>query len=74
MLVQFIPKETKLKNITDDVYYDTFVKIKEKGYAEETIHSLNACFRKLINLVYKKKLITENPLHTEVTVTHYLKQ
>ncbi len=68
MLVQFIPKETKLKNITDDVYYDTFVKIKEKGYAEETIHSLNACFRKLINLAYKKKLITENPLHTSENV------
>ena len=68
MLIQVIPKDTKLKNITDDVYYETFAKIKEKGYAEETIHSLNSCFRKLINLAYKKSLIKENPLHRSENV------
>ena len=63
MLIQFIDKDYKLKDIDDDVYYDLFVKIKDKKYSDETIHSLNSCFRKLINLAYKKRLITENPLH-----------
>lgn len=63
MLIQFIDKDYKLKDIGDDVYYDLFVKIKDKKYADETIHSLNACFRKLINLAYKKKFISENPLN-----------
>lgn len=63
MLTQFIDKDYKLKDIDDDVYYDLFVKIKDKKYSDETIHSLNSCFRKLINLAYKKKLIAENPLH-----------
>lgn len=63
MLIKFIPKETLLKNITDDVYYDCFDKIKNHGYSEETIHSLNACFRKLVNLAFKKGLIQENPLY-----------
>lgn len=63
MLIQFIDKDYKLKDIDDDVYYDLFVKIKDKKYSNETIHSLNSCFRKLINLAYKKRLITENPLH-----------
>ncbi len=63
MLIQFIPKETLLKNITDDVYYDCFSKIRKHGYSEETIHSLNACFRKLLNLAYKKRLLQENPLN-----------
>lgn len=63
MLTQFISKDYKLKDIDDDVYYDLFVKIKKNGYSQETIHSLNSCFRKLINLAYKKRLITENPLH-----------
>lgn len=63
MLIQHIDKNIKLKDITEDVYYNLFVKIKDKKYSDETIHSLNACFRKLINLAYKKKLITENPLN-----------
>lgn len=74
MLIQFLPKETKLKNITDDVYYKAFSDIKEHGYSEETIHSLNACFRKLINLAYKKRLIQENPLHRAENVKTKKKQ
>lgn len=62
MLIQHIDKNIKLKDITEDVYYNLFVNIKDKKYSDETIHSLNACFRKLINLAYKKKLIIENPL------------
>ena len=68
MLIQHINKDIKLKDITEDVYYNLFEKIKDKGYSEETIHSLNACFRKLINLSYKKKLITENPLNRSENV------
>ena len=63
MLIQHISKDIKLKDVTEDVYYNLFVSIKDKKYADETIHSLNACFRKLINLAYKKKLISENPLN-----------
>lgn len=62
MIVKHISKDTKLKDITEDLYYDLFVKIKDNKYSEETIHSLNSCFRKLINLAYKKRLISENPL------------
>lgn len=68
MLIQYINKDIKLKDITEDVYYNLFVSIKEKKYADETIHSLNACFRKLINLAYKKNLITENPLNRSENV------
>lgn len=63
IITQHLPQETKLKNITEDVYYECFNQIRQQGYSEETIHSLNACFRKLMNLAYKKKLILENPLH-----------
>lgn len=68
MLIQHINKDVKLKDITEDVYYNLFVKIKDKGYSQETIHSLNACFRKLINLAYKKSLIIENPLNRSENV------
>lgn len=74
MLIQFIPKETKLKNITDDVYYDCFSKVKGHEYSEETVRSLNACFRKLLNLAYKKRLIQENPLHRAENVKTKKKQ
>lgn len=63
MLTKHISKDYKLKDITDDVYYQTFVSIKDNQYSDETIHSINACFRKLVNLAYKKRLINENPLH-----------
>ena len=56
MLVQFISKETKIKDITEDLYLLTFGKLREHGYSEESLHSINATFRKLINLSYRKGL------------------
>ena len=73
-LIRFIPKETKLKNITDDVYYECFNRIKQNNYAEETVHSLNACFRKFLNLAYQKRLIQENPLHRAENIKTKKKQ
>lgn len=62
MIYQFIPKETKLKNITADVYTELIAKCRQKGYAEETLHNINACFRKLMKLAWKKDYIKDNPL------------
>ena len=62
MIYQFLPEETKLKDITEEVYYKFCSDIREHGYADETLRSINATFRKLINLCYKKKLIKENVL------------
>lgn len=62
MIYQFLPAQTKLKDITEDVYYKLSADCRNHGYSEETLHSINATFRKMINLAYKKKLITENIL------------
>lgn len=62
MIYQFLPEETKLKDITEDVYYKLSADCRNHGYAEETLHSINATFRKMINYAYKKKLIKENIL------------
>ena len=64
MIYQFLPEDTKIKDITEDVYYKFASDCREHGYSDESLHSINATFRKLINLVYKKKLISENILHT----------
>ena len=63
MIYQFVPATTKLKDIDEDVYYQFCRDIRTYGYSEETIHSMNATFRKMINLAYKKKLIKENILN-----------
>lgn len=62
MVYQFLPKDTKLKDITEDVYYKFCSDCKQHGYADETLRSINACLRKMINLAYKKKLISSNVL------------
>lgn len=62
MIYQFIHKDTRLKDITEQVYLQFCSDIKNHGYADETLHSINATFRKLINLCYKKKLVKENIL------------
>lgn len=62
MISQFIPLEARLKDITEDTYLKFCADIRKYGYSDETLHSLNATFRKLINLAYKKKLISENIL------------
>ena len=62
MLYQFIPKETKMEDITEDMYEKVMNDAKKHGYSEETIHNINATFRKLIRLCYKKKIVTTNIL------------
>ncbi len=64
MIYQFLPKETQVKNITEEIYYKFASQCRQHGYSEETLHSINATFRKMINLCYKKKLIKDNILHT----------
>lgn len=62
MIYQFLDKDTKLKDITEETYYELASKCRTYGYSDETLHSINATFRKLINLAFKKKLIKENIL------------
>lgn len=62
MIYQFLPKDTKLKDITEDVYYKLSADCRAHGYSDESLSSINATFRKLINLCYRKKLIQENIL------------
>ena len=62
MIYQFLPAETKIKDITEEVYYKFCSDVRSHNYADETIRSINATFRKLINLCYKKKLVKENIL------------
>ncbi len=61
MIYQFLPPETKLKNITADVYNTLILKCRQHGYAEETLHNINACLRKMLNLADQRDII-RNPL------------
>ncbi len=60
MIYQFLPSETKLKNIDETVYQKFCADMREHNYSDETLRLLNSTFRKMINLAYKKKLIKEN--------------
>lgn len=62
VITRFLPKETKVKDITEEIYLDVMLECKKAGYSEESLHSLNATFRKFINLLYKKKMISHNIL------------
>lgn len=62
MISQFLPLDTKMKDISEDVYLKFCADIRSHAYSDETLRSLNATMRKLINLCYKKKLISENIL------------
>lgn len=59
---KYLPLSTKLDHINEEVYYRLFDCLR-KEYSEETIHTLNSAFRKLIHLAYKKGYITDNFLH-----------
>lgn len=63
MLYKVIPKETRMKDLDEELYFDLITKSREAGYSEETLHNINSTFRKLCNLVYKKRLLKENPLN-----------
>lgn len=62
MLYQFIPKETKMKDITSDVYEKVMNNVRKYGYSDETIRNVNAALRKLIHLCYRKNLVSTNIL------------
>ena len=62
MIYQFLPKDTKIKDITDDVYQNFSAEVRKHGYSEETRYNINAALRKLVRLCYKKRLIKENPI------------
>jgi len=62
MISQYIPLDTKLKNITEETYNYLISSCRQKGYSEETLHNVNACFRKLIRLAYRRNYIKYNPL------------
>ncbi len=68
ILSQFISLEIKLKNIDASTYYDVIAKCREHGYADETIRTLNATFRKLIEFAYRNGLIQENFLHKTYSI------
>ena len=63
MIYQFLPASTKLKDIDEEVYYKFCSDIRKDGYADETLYSINATFRKMINLAHKKRLINDNVLN-----------
>lgn len=56
---KYLPLDTKLKNLNEEVYYQLFDRLR-KDYSEETIHTLNGAFRKLIQLAYRKGYISDN--------------
>lgn len=60
MISQFIDLDVKLKDLNESTYEKLCADLRDHGYADETLRSLNATFRKLINLAHKKKLIKEN--------------
>ena len=62
VLAKFLPPMVKMKDITIDMYKDTLNKCRAKGYSEESLHSYNATFRKLVNIAYSKGHINNNIL------------
>ncbi len=64
MLCQFIPMETKVNDITSDIYEKVMNAVRKHGYSDETIRNINATFRKLIHLCYQKGLTSTNILES----------
>ena len=58
----FVPMDTPLNEITEDNWCTLIAGARAAGYSEETIRDINATFRKLLSLAYKKRLTTENVL------------
>ena len=68
VLTKFLPAKVKMKDITIDMYKDTLNKCKAADYTDESVHSYNATFRKLINVAYRKKFISHNILVGEKNI------
>lgn len=62
IIYKFIPAGTLLKHVDEDAYYRFCREIRAAGYSEETLFSLNATLRKIINHSYKRRFLTENVL------------
>ncbi len=62
MIYRFLPADTPLKNISVEEYYRLCSNLKAAGYSEETLFSLNATFRKILNYAYKRRFLAENIL------------
>ncbi len=62
MIYQFLPPDTRIRDITEEMYYKLMADCRSHGYSEETVHGINATFRKMMNHAYKKKLVQENIL------------
>lgn len=59
---KYLSLDTKLKTLNEEVYYQLFDRLRRE-YSEETVHTLNSTFRKLIHLAYKKGYLSDNFLH-----------
>lgn len=59
-----------MQDITEDMYEKIINNVKKYLYSEKNIHNINATFRKLIQLCYKKKLLRhiymERDFHTSI--------
>lgn len=62
IIYQFLPKSTRLKDISPAVYDKLFADCRAAGYSEETLHSVNACLYKMLNLAWSHDYILVNPL------------
>lgn len=66
---KFLGKEFKIKDVNESVYLGLFARLRQHGYAEATLATLNANFRKFINLAYRRNLVKENPLHKSEAIS-----
>jgi len=57
MLAQFIPETTRIERLSVSQYEQMVLKMRESGYAPETIYGLNTTLRKLLNLAYRRGLV-----------------
>lgn len=62
VIKKFMGEDYFLKNVTENDYLLFISKLRETGYSEQTIYSVNAAFRKFINLAFRKELLKVNPL------------
>lgn len=62
MITRFWTPSIAIENISEEGYLHLIAQCREYGYSEETIWNINACLRKLINLAYKNRYISENPI------------
>ena len=62
MLAKFISLDIPIILITEEMYFRLIAQCRDYGYSEETVWNINACLRKLINVAYKNRYLSENPV------------